>query len=61
MDFIVGLPADAQERTGIFVVVDHFSKMVHLAPVAMSITAEDTATLFIDIAFRHHGLPSTIV
>ena len=61
MDFIFGLPADAKGRTGIYVVVDRFSKMVHLAPVASSITAEDKATLVIDIVFRHHGLPSTIV
>ena len=44
MDFIFGLPADAQGRTGRFVVVDRFSKMVHLARVAASITAEGTAT-----------------
>ena len=61
MDFIFGPPAYMQGRTRIFMVVDRFSKTVHLAPVAVSITAEDTATLFIDIAFRHHGLPSTIV
>lgn len=61
MDFVFGLPADALGRTGIFVVVDRFSKMVHLAPVATSITAEDTAALFIDMKFKHHGMPTTIV
>jgi transposase InsO family protein len=59
MDFIFGLPADAQDRTGIFVVVDRFSKMMHLAPA--SITAEQMATIFIDVVFRHHDLPVSIV
>ena len=61
MDFVFGLPADAQGRTGILVIVDRFSKMVHLSPVAASITAEDTAALFVDMVFRHHGMPATIV
>uniref|UniRef100_A0AAV1TV82 Integrase catalytic domain-containing protein n=1 Tax=Peronospora matthiolae TaxID=2874970 RepID=A0AAV1TV82_9STRA len=61
MKFIFGLFAVAQGRTGILVVVDRFSKMVHLAPDAASNTAEDTAKLFIDIVSRHHGLPETIV
>ncbi|KAE8983806.1 hypothetical protein PR001_g23353 [Phytophthora rubi] len=34
MDFIFGLPRDAEGRTGVLVFVDRFSKMVHLAPVA---------------------------
>ncbi|ETP24197.1 hypothetical protein F441_02763 [Phytophthora nicotianae CJ01A1] len=32
MDFVFGLPRDAQGRTGILVFVDRFSKMVHLHP-----------------------------
>ncbi|GAB9477805.1 hypothetical protein Gpo141_00014957, partial [Globisporangium polare] len=61
MDFVFGLPADTQGRTGILVVVDRFSKMVRLAPVAASITAEETAAIFLDIVFRHHGMPTSIV
>lgn len=60
-DFIFGMPADGLRRTGIFVVVDRFNKMVHLAPVAASITAEQTAALFVDRVLRHHGMPSSIV
>ncbi|CAH0479714.1 unnamed protein product [Peronospora belbahrii] len=35
--------------------------MVHLAPVSASIAAEETAALYIDTVFRHHGIPTTIV
>ncbi|KAE9033353.1 hypothetical protein PR001_g10204 [Phytophthora rubi] len=37
------------------------AKMLHLAPVAASITAKQTAAIFVDVVYRHHGLPSSIV
>ncbi|KAG3133996.1 hypothetical protein PI124_g18306 [Phytophthora idaei] len=43
MNFIFGLPPDDQGRTGVLVLVDRFSKMVHLAPVSDQVTAEETA------------------
>ena len=61
MDFIFGLPPDAQGRTGLLVFVDRLSKMVHLAAVHDSITAEQTAHLFMDLVFRMHGMPIDIV
>ncbi|KAE9278664.1 hypothetical protein PF008_g28559 [Phytophthora fragariae] len=61
MDFIFGLPRDAEGCTGVLVFVDHFSKMVHLAPVAAEVTADESAELFLDLVFRHHGLPESIV
>ncbi|KAG3204292.1 hypothetical protein PC128_g2016 [Phytophthora cactorum] len=61
MDFVFGLPCDVQGRTGILVFVDRFSKMVHLTPVAASITATQTAAIFVDTVYRHHGLPTSIV
>ncbi|GMG15543.1 unnamed protein product [Phytophthora fragariaefolia] len=61
MEFIFGLPRDAQDRTGILVFVDRFSKMVHLAPVAAVVTADGTAELFLALVFRHHDLPESIV
>ena len=61
MDFIFGLPPDEQKRTGVLVFVDRFSKMVHFAPVSAHVTAETTAQIFIDLIFRHHGLPESIV
>ncbi|KAE8909872.1 hypothetical protein PF005_g13217 [Phytophthora fragariae] len=61
MDFIFGLPRDAEGRTGVLVFVDRFNKMVHLAPVAAEVTADESAELFLDLVFRHHGLPESIV
>jgi hypothetical protein len=61
MNFIFGLPADAHDRTGVLGFVDRFSKMVHLAPVHATVTAEESAATFVDIVFRHHGLPIDIV
>ena len=43
LDFIFGLPEDAQGNTGILVFVDRFSKMVHLTAVPSNITAERSA------------------
>ncbi|KAE8958100.1 hypothetical protein PR001_g31147 [Phytophthora rubi] len=61
MDFIFGLPRDAEGRNGVLVFVDRFSKMVHLAPVAAEVAADESAELFLDLVFRHHGLPESIV
>ncbi|KAG3118220.1 hypothetical protein PC116_g27505 [Phytophthora cactorum] len=61
MDFIFGLPPDAQGRSGVLVFVDRFSKMVHLIPVLDTVTTADTAVHFIGAVFRHHGLLESIV
>jgi hypothetical protein len=61
MDFTFGYPKDKQGRTGILVFVDRFSKMVHLVPVTPSVTAEETASIFLDTVFRLHGMPESIV
>ncbi|KAE9160777.1 hypothetical protein PF004_g31058 [Phytophthora fragariae] len=61
MDFIFGLPRDAEGRTGVLVFVDRFSKMVQLAPVAAEVTADESAELFLDLVFRYHGLSESIV
>ncbi|GMF55246.1 unnamed protein product [Phytophthora fragariaefolia] len=61
MDFVFGLSPDNKRRTGIVVFVDRFSKMVHLAAVPAEVTAKQTARLFVDVVFRHHGMPIDIV
>ena len=61
MDFIFGLPADKEARTGVLVIVDRFSKMVHLVPVKDTINAQETACVFLDTVFRLHGMPETII
>ncbi|GMF23678.1 unnamed protein product [Phytophthora fragariaefolia] len=61
MNFVFGYPRDAKGRTGVLVFVDRFSKMVHIAPVAAEVTADESAELFLNLVFRHHGLPKSIV
>jgi len=61
LDFVFGLPKDGKNRTGILVFVDRFSKMVHLAAVSANVTAKETAQIFLDLVFKHHGLPSELV
>ncbi|KAG3030881.1 hypothetical protein PC121_g24477 [Phytophthora cactorum] len=61
MDFVFGLPPDSNRRTGVVVFVDRFSRMVHLAAVPAEVTAVQTARLFIDMVFKHNGMPLDIV
>ncbi|KAG2967700.1 hypothetical protein PC119_g24399 [Phytophthora cactorum] len=61
MDFVFGLPPDSRRRTGVVVFVDRFSKMAHLAAVPAEVTAVQTARLFVDMVFKHHGMPLDIV
>ncbi|KAG2834092.1 hypothetical protein PC113_g20448 [Phytophthora cactorum] len=61
MDFVFGLPPDSKRRTGVVVFVNRFSKMVHLAAVPAEVTAVQTARLFVDMVFKHHGMPLDIV
>ncbi|KAG3117201.1 hypothetical protein PI124_g1760 [Phytophthora idaei] len=61
MNFVFGLPPDSKRRTGVVVFVDRFSKMTHLAAVLAEVTAVQTARLFVDMVFKHHGMPLDIV
>ncbi|GJP49851.1 hypothetical protein CLOM_g9009 [Closterium sp. NIES-68] len=61
MDFVTGLPAAATGNDAVLVVVDRLTKMAHFAPCRTTITAEDTAKLFISTVVRLHGLPSAII
>ena len=59
VDFIVELP-EVRGLSNIMVVVDRLSKMFHTIPCG-SITAPDTAQLFLTHVWKLHGLPDTIV
>ena len=61
MDFIESLPETNNKNTGIFTVVDQFSKMVHFIPITTTTTAVTAARLFIKHIIRLHGVPTTIV
>ncbi|XP_040869867.1 uncharacterized protein [Glycine max] len=56
LDFIVGLPT-YHGNTTILVVVDHFSKGIHLGMLPSAHTAHMVASLFIDMVVKIHGVP----
>ncbi|CAI7787783.1 unnamed protein product [Closterium sp. NIES-54] len=61
MDFVTGLLAGASGNDSILVVVDRLMKMAHFAACKKSITAEETARLFIATIVRLHGIPAAII
>ncbi|GJP41219.1 hypothetical protein CLOM_g889 [Closterium sp. NIES-68] len=61
MDYVTGLPAGPSGNNAILVVVDRLTKMAHFIACQQTITAEQTAQLFIANVIRLHGLPSAII
>ncbi|GJP54452.1 hypothetical protein CLOM_g13540 [Closterium sp. NIES-68] len=61
MDFVIGLPAGPSGNDAVLVVVDRLTKMTHFAPCHTTITAEETARLFISTVVRLHGIPAAII
>ena len=60
MDFIVGLPS-YRGYTCIFVMVDRFSKGLHVGMLTTKHTAKKVAELFTTMVTRLHGLPRSII
>lgn len=60
LDFIAGLPP-FHGNTVLLVVVDRFSKGIHLGILPASHTALTVASLFVDIVVKLHGIPRSLV
>lgn len=60
LDFIAGLPS-YHGNTMILVVVDRFSKGIHLGMLLANHTTSGVASLFIDIVTKIHGIPRSLV
>ncbi len=59
IDFLCGLPP-SKGYTVLMVVVDRFSKMIHLIPFKQIPDAKQTAKAFVNNIFKLHGLPNDI-
>lgn len=60
LDFIVGFPV-YQGNTTILVVVDRFSKRIHLGMLPTNYIAHVAALIFMEIVGKHHGMPQSLV
>ena len=60
MDFITHMPP-SQGFTVILVIVDRYSKGVHLGALPINFSAFKVASLFLDLVCKHHGFSRSIV
>ncbi|GJP57892.1 hypothetical protein CLOP_g17934 [Closterium sp. NIES-67] len=61
MDFVTGIPAGSSGNDAILVVVDRLTKMAHFAACKTTITAEQTAKLFLTNIVQLRSIPSAII
>lgn len=60
LDFISGLPP-YRGNSVILVIVDHFSKGIHLGPLPSHLIAFSVAQLFMELSGKLHGMPRILV
>ena len=61
IDFITKLPKSVDGYDAIMVVIDQLSKRAHFVPTTTTASAAQTAHLFFNHIWKHHGLPSKII
>ena len=60
IDFIGPLPQDGPFNM-IAIASDQLTKMIHLIPCSSTITAEETADLYLNHIWKLHGFPDKII
>ncbi|KAF7762552.1 hypothetical protein Agabi119p4_9145 [Agaricus bisporus var. burnettii] len=60
IDMIGPLPK-SKEKDAIIVIVDRFSKMIHLVPTTTSLTSTDLVKIYKEEVWRYHGIPKRII
>lgn len=61
LDLIVSLPKTVRGHTAIITFVDRMTKMAHFYPCDDNIDAVGAATAFMDVIFKHHGMPTVLI
>ena len=59
-DFITDLPM-SNSFDALYVVKDRLSKMIHIVPTYKTVSAEDTAVLYLHHIFKYHGWPKRLI
>jgi hypothetical protein len=60
MDFIEGLPRSGHFDC-ILIVVDKFTQYDHFIPLSHPYTAQSVASIFMNVIYKLHGLPASII
>ena len=61
MDFVAGLPTTPRKHNGIWVVMDHLTKLAQFIPVRKDNSVEELSRIYVDQIVIYHGTPSSIV
>ena len=61
MDFVGPFPVTERGNDSMLVVVDRATKHAHFIATKKQLSSAETAQLFLDNVFRHHGIPNNIV
>jgi transposase InsO family protein len=61
VDFVTCLPMTHSGHDAVVVFVDRLTKMVHIAPTTTSVTAAETAKLYVDHVWKHHGIQLELI
>jgi hypothetical protein len=60
LDYLTHLPK-SNGFNSVLIVVDHPPRMAHFLPCTETVTAEETATLFLQGVYRFNGLPRVLI
>ena len=61
MDLVGPLPLIGKGHDGIVVFVDKFTKLCHMVPIVMTITAVQLAEVMFNVVVVNHGVPKNII
>jgi hypothetical protein len=60
LDYLTQL-LESNGFNNVLIVVEHLTRMAHFLPCTKTVTAEETAILFLQGVYRLHGLPLVLI